>query len=211
MGLMLFLQPVLMHRIIICSFFPLPIAKSFQDKPFVFIALDTASAKSLRRLVDLKGDINFCFVPLKIFNVSQFPVLSQCLFIYIFKGYKILLWDTKSFWPSLKAIIPNMNKLSKAVNNCNNEEDMWTYLKNSNATSVSGEILQFFFIRKNLTCKKLLISRFFLNVFFRCLSIRRFIFKYPIHRYNVGDLITVRKFFDFVFFIFWGGGIFDDF
>jgi len=84
-----------------------PIAKSFQDKPFVFIALDTASAKSLRRLVDLKG-------------------------------YKILLWDTKSFWPSLKAIIPNMNKLSKAVNNCNNEEDMWTYLKNSNATSVSG-------------------------------------------------------------------------
>ena len=100
-------------RIIICSFFPLPIAKSFQDKPFVFIALDTASAKSLRRLVDLKG-------------------------------YKILLWDTKSFWPSLKAIIPNMNKLSKAVNNCNNEEDMWTYLKNSNATSVSGEILQFF-------------------------------------------------------------------
>ena len=82
-------------------------------------------------------------------------------FLYIFKGYKILLWDTKSFWPSLKAIIPNMNKLSKAVNNCNNEEDMWTYLKNSNATSVSGEILQYFFIRKNLTCKKLLISRFF--------------------------------------------------
>ena len=122
-------------------------------------------------------------------------------FLYIFKGYKILLWDTKSFWPSLKAIIPNMNKLSKAVNNCNNEEDMWTYLKNSNATSVSGEILQFFFIRKNLTCKKLLISRFFLNVFFRCLSIRRFIFKYPIHRYNVGDLITVRKFFDFWWFL----------
>ena len=133
------------------------------------------------------------FCTSKNFNVSQFPVLSQCFFLYIFKGYKILLWDTKSFWPSLKAIIPNMNKLSKAVNNCNNEEDMWTYLKNSNATSVSGEILQFFFIRKNLTCKKLLISRFFLNVFFRCLSIRRFIFKYPIHRYNVGDLITVSK------------------
>ena len=156
-------------RIIICSFFPLPIAKSFQDKPFVFIALDTASAKSLRRLVDLKGDINFCFVPLKIFNVSQFPVLSQCLFLYIFKGYKILLWDTKSFWPSLKAIIPNMNKLSKAVNNCNNEEDMWTYLKNSNATSVSGEILQFFFYKKKFNLQKTFDFTIFLKCIFQVL------------------------------------------
>ena len=64
----------------------------------------------------------------------------------------------------------------------------------------------FFLIKKNFSCKKLLFHESFLNVFFRCLSIRRFIFKYPIHRYNVGDLITVRKFFDFVFFIFFLGG-----
>ena len=83
MGLMLFLQPVLMHRIIICSFFPLPIAKSFQDKPFVFIALDTASAKSLRRLVDLKGDINFCFVPLKILMLVNFRCCHNVFFIYL--------------------------------------------------------------------------------------------------------------------------------
>ena len=63
-----------------------------------------------------------------------------------------------------------------------------------------------FFLKKEFNLQKLMISRIFLNVFFRCLSIRRFIFKYPIHRYNVGDLITVRKFFDFVFFIFFGGG-----
>ena len=66
-----------------------------------------------------------------------------------------------------------------------------------------------FFWKKEFNLQKLMISRIFLNVFFRCLSIRRFIFKYPIHRYNVGDLITVRKLFYFVFFIFfWGGGHF---
>ena len=89
----------------------LTMSKTFQEhiKPLVFIALDIVSAKYLRRLVDLKG-------------------------------YKILLWDNKTFWPLLKAIIPNQ---SKAVTtnefevgpSCTNDEDMWTYLKNSNAGS----------------------------------------------------------------------------
>ena len=77
-----------MHRIIICSFFPLPIAKSFQDKPFVFIALDTASAKSLRRLVDLKGDINFCFVPLKILMLVNFRCCHNVFFYISLKVIK---------------------------------------------------------------------------------------------------------------------------
>jgi hypothetical protein len=85
-------------------------------KPLVFVALETATAKALRRL------------PAEM------------------KATKVLLWDTKSFWPTLRSIIPSpptvSNSISptKAVNHDTEDEDMWTYLKSSsNKNNGSGD------------------------------------------------------------------------
>ena len=57
-------------------------------------------------------------------------------------GRKILLWDTKSFWPSLRATIPPSTiSRSPAVNNQSvSEKDTWTYVRKSgNDSSLSTQ------------------------------------------------------------------------
>ena len=76
--------------------------------------------------------INVLFFCLAVFIALDTPAAKSLRRQVDLKGYKILLWDTKSFWPTLKATIPNQ---SKAVNHHPTDEDMWTYLKNSNAGS----------------------------------------------------------------------------
>ena len=55
------------------------------------------------------------------------------------QGRKILLWDTKSFWPSLRASIPPSTiSPTKAVNKSNPDEETWTYVRKTEAAA-SGD------------------------------------------------------------------------
>ena len=56
------------------------------------------------------------------------------------QGRKILLWETKSFWPSLRASIPPSTiSPTKAVNPNNPDEETWTYVRKAEAAAASGD------------------------------------------------------------------------
>ena len=58
------------------------------------------------------------------------------------QGRKILLWDTKSFWPSLRATIPpsTISRSSQAVKKSeSSEKDTWTYVRKNNGCTGGGD------------------------------------------------------------------------
>ena len=75
----------------------------------VLVALDTLTTKTLRRISAASADL---------------------------RSVKILLWDTKSFWPSWRSMFPSppmavSPKPSMAVNH-KDEDEAWTYVKSNN-------------------------------------------------------------------------------